>query len=54
MNVEREVLKRQHGKLLASYEEFCRWFAPITAGPKDNYAAVAAEIWILWCADPIR
>ena len=96
MNVEREILKRQYGKILASisealfkadpvginfktnpdeyeseartiiprlgaaqsaddvqdivYEEFCRWFDPITAGPKDNYAAVAAEIWILWCA----
>ena len=31
------------------YEEFFYWFSG-TAGPKDNYAAVAAEIWTLWCA----
>jgi hypothetical protein len=31
-------------------EEFCRWFGPITAGPKENYASVSAEIWELWCA----
>ena len=24
-------------------EEFCRWFNPITAGPRDKYAGVAAE-----------
>ena len=30
------------------YEEFCRWFDPITGGPKEKYAAVATEIWTLW------
>jgi hypothetical protein len=35
---------------LIIYEEFCRWFDPITAGPKENYASVSAEIWKLWCA----
>jgi len=32
------------------YEEFCRWFDPITAGPREKYASVSAEIWGLWCA----
>jgi hypothetical protein len=32
------------------YEEFCRWFDPITAGPREKYAAVSAKIWDLWCA----
>jgi hypothetical protein len=95
MIVEKEVVKRQYGKLVASisealfkadpaginfetntdeyepeattiiprlrtaqsaedvqnivYEEFLYWFGG-TAGTKDNYAAVAAEIWVLWCA----
>jgi hypothetical protein len=31
------------------YEEFLYWFEG-TAGGKDNFAAVAAEIWTLWCA----
>jgi hypothetical protein len=30
------------------YEEFCRWF--ITAGPRESYASLSAEIWKLWCA----
>jgi len=32
------------------YEEFCRWFDPISAGPGGKYASVSAEIWRLWCA----
>jgi hypothetical protein len=32
------------------YEEFCRWFDPISAGPRERYAAVSAKIWDLWCA----
>jgi hypothetical protein len=32
------------------HEEFCRWFDPISAGPREKYASVAAEIWDLWCA----
>ena len=32
------------------YEEFCRWFDPITPGPREKYASVSAEIWELWCA----
>jgi hypothetical protein len=30
------------------YEEFCRWFHPVDAGPRDKYAAVSAKIWMLW------
>lgn len=32
------------------YEEFCRWFDPISAGPREKYAAVSPNIWDLWCA----
>jgi hypothetical protein len=32
------------------YEEFCRWFGPTGAGPREKYAAVSAKIWDLWCA----
>jgi hypothetical protein len=32
------------------YEEFCRWFDPIIAGPREKYASVSAEIWKLWRA----
>lgn len=31
------------------YEEFCTWFSPIHAGPRERYAAVSAKIWDLWC-----
>ena len=34
------------------YEEFCRWFDPIIAGPREKYASVSVEIWQLWCAFP--
>ena len=42
--------KSEEDVQLIVYEEFCRWFDPITAGPKENYASVSAEIWELWCA----
>ena len=29
------------------HEEFVRWFDPQTAGPKDIYTGIAAEIWEL-------
>ena len=32
------------------YEEFCRWFGPITAPPREKYASVSVKIWELWCA----
>jgi len=32
------------------YEEFCTWFSPIDAGPREKYASVSAKIWDLWCA----
>jgi hypothetical protein len=32
------------------YEEFCGWFDPKTAGPREKYASVSAKIWDLWCA----
>ena len=32
------------------YEEFCRWFDPVSAGPREKYSAVSAKIWGLWCA----
>lgn len=32
------------------YEEFCTWFSPIDAGPREKYASVSARIWELWCA----
>ena len=32
------------------YEEFCTWFSPIDAGPRERYAAVSAKIWDLWRA----
>ena len=32
------------------YEEFCRWFSPVSVGPREKYASVSAEIWKLWCA----
>lgn len=31
------------------YEEFVRWFDKETVGAKESYAAVAVEIWCLWC-----
>jgi hypothetical protein len=30
------------------YEEFCRWFDPVSTGPREKYAAVSAKIWTLW------
>jgi hypothetical protein len=27
------------------HEEFVRWFDPVTAGPENAYAKIAAEIW---------
>ena len=30
------------------HEEFIRWFDLPTAGPKDSYRDIAAEIWLLW------
>ncbi len=30
------------------HEEFVRWFGPITAGPKERYVEISAEIWQLW------
>lgn len=30
------------------YEEFCTWFSPIDAGPREKYASVSAKIWELW------
>jgi hypothetical protein len=30
------------------YQEFCRWFDPITAGRREKYASVSAKIWELW------
>ena len=32
------------------HEEFCTWFDPIIAGPRDKYAFVSTEVWQLWCA----
>jgi hypothetical protein len=32
------------------YDEFCRWFSPLDAGPTEKYASVSARIWELWCA----
>jgi len=31
------------------YEEFARWFAA-SAGPKERYAQIAADLWDLWQA----
>ena len=30
------------------YEEFKNWFDPASAGPKENYTNVSAEIWAIW------
>jgi hypothetical protein len=30
------------------HEEFVRWFGPVTAGPKERYVEISAEIWHLW------
>jgi hypothetical protein len=30
------------------HEEFVRWFGPVTAGPKERYVEISAEIWQLW------
>jgi hypothetical protein len=30
------------------HEEFVRWFDEATAGQRERYKAVAAEIWQLW------
>lgn len=32
------------------YEEFCRWFDPVSAGPREKYTSVSAKIWELWFA----
>jgi hypothetical protein len=30
------------------HEEFQRWFEAETAGPREKYVEIAAEIWLLW------
>jgi hypothetical protein len=35
---------------LIVHEEFCRWFAPVTVGPREKFAPVSTKIWSLWCA----
>ena len=30
------------------HEEFVRWFDADTAGPRESYKEIAAEIWQLW------
>ena len=30
------------------HEEFVQWFGAETAGPREHYARIAAEIWQLW------
>ncbi|HEY6970199.1 MAG TPA: hypothetical protein VJA94_13415 [Candidatus Angelobacter sp.] len=30
------------------HEEFTRLFDPMTAGPRQKYVAIAAEVWELW------
>jgi hypothetical protein len=27
------------------YEEFCRWFGVVEAGPREGYGEVSAKIW---------
>ena len=34
--------------LTVVHEEFVRWFGEATAGPKEHYAAIAAEICAHW------
>ena len=34
------------------HEEFVRWFGAETAGPRDRYLDLSAEIWALWVAAP--
>jgi hypothetical protein len=30
------------------HEEFCRWFGSETAGPAEQYAQIADDVWQLW------
>ena len=30
------------------HEEFCRWFGPKDAGPRDKYRDVSRTIWEVW------
>jgi len=32
------------------FEEFCRWFDPVTAGDEMKYDAIASKLWALWLA----
>jgi hypothetical protein len=32
------------------HEEFVRWFGAETAGPRDRYRDLSADIWALWTA----
>lgn len=34
------------------HEEFVRWFGADTAGPRERYLDLSAEIWALWTAAP--
>jgi hypothetical protein len=35
--------------LTVVHKEFVRWFDAGTAGSKERYQKIAAEIWHLWC-----
>jgi hypothetical protein len=32
------------------YEEFCRWFGEVEAGPREAYREVSVKIWEAWRA----
>ncbi len=32
------------------YEEFCRWFGQVEAGPREAYGDVSVKIWEAWRA----
>jgi len=40
--------RSEHDVLQVVHEEFVRWFGADTAGPRERYAKIAAEIWQLW------
>jgi hypothetical protein len=32
------------------YEEFCRWFDEVEAGPRESYGELSVKIWQAWQA----
>jgi hypothetical protein len=43
-----KTCRSQEDVLTVVHEEFQRWFDADIAGPRERYAAIANDVWILW------